>query len=99
MIALSMSSSAGFAALAYSTSLTTRSLYIGAALAALGLAPWTRLVMWGNITELERRAENAAEGREMGDTHELVKTWGKLNLWRGSILLSSAVLGMCASVR
>lgn len=39
--------------------------------------------MWGNITELESRAEL---GSDVWATHELVKTWGRLNLWRGLYL-------------
>lgn len=106
VVSLAMSSAAGFAVLAYqstvapasASSLARRKLYIGAAVAAFGLAPYTRLLMWQNITALEKRAKDAAEGHEQSDTHQLVTAWGKLNLWRGVMLLSSAGLGVWASV-
>lgn len=97
VVSLTLSSSVGFAALAYrhpanATGTLTRNLYIAASLAAFGLIPYTRLLMWDNITSL------ATEGQQQQDTHDLVKTWGKYNLWRGIMLLSSAGFGLWASL-
>lgn len=97
-----MSSGVGFAVLAGLThvdkgSLMQRNLYIGAAAAALGLAPYTKILMGTNIETLEKQAkEGKGEGKD--DTHALVATWGKYNLWRGVMLLSSGVMGAVAAL-
>lgn len=53
--------------------------------------------MWRNIAELEKRAKAAVDGKASSDTHDLVKRWGTLNLYRGFVLLTSAGLGVWAS--
>ncbi|KAF1852034.1 uncharacterized protein K460DRAFT_413512 [Cucurbitaria berberidis CBS 394.84] len=108
VVSLAMSSAVGFATLAYrethtvSTSVGKRNLYVAAAVGAFGLAPYTRLLMWDSIAELEKRAKagEKREGEEVGGskTHALVKQWGTLNLYRGCMLLVSAGLGLWASV-
>lgn len=104
VVSLAMTSAAGFAVLAYRTpgltsaSVTERNLYIAAAVGAASLAPYTRIIMGSNLDALERRAQVAAEGQGKGDTHELVRMWGRLNLFRGLMLLSSAGIGMWASL-
>jgi hypothetical protein len=102
VVTLSMSSSVGFAVLAGLThvskgALMQRNLYIGAAVAALGLAPYTKILMGTNIETLETRAkEGKGEGED--DTHALVAMWGKNNLWRGVMLLSSGAMGALAAL-
>ncbi|KAJ4368840.1 hypothetical protein N0V83_005922 [Neocucurbitaria cava] len=113
VLSLAMSSAVGFATLAYRATYTSslastglvshakRNLYIAAAVAAFGLAPYTKLLMWRNISELERRAqlvEKGDNGKGENDTHALVKQWGTLNLYRGFMLLSSAGLWIRACV-
>lgn len=112
VVSLAMSSAVGFATLAYratntpsvlSTGLEShmkRNLYVAAAVSAFGLVPYTKLLMWHNIAELERRAEMAGKGDDerKPDTHTLVKQWGTLNLYRGCMLLVSAGLGLWACV-
>lgn len=116
-----MSSSAGFALLAYramdTPTLTApglvshakRNLYVGAALAAFGLVPYTKFLMYADIGQLEVKAREAKAARTGvkgasasadGDkeTYELVKKWGTMNFWRGMILLSSAGMGIWACV-
>lgn len=105
-----MFSAVGFASLAYHhtpargqfsvwrLTYTKRNLYAAAAISAFALVPYTRLLMWENITELSKRAKDAEEGKEHKDTHELARTWGRLNAWRGLILLNSAALGISASL-
>jgi hypothetical protein len=100
-----MSSGVGFALLAYQKASSPvigvqmqRNLYIAASATAFGLAPYTRLLMWSNIEELERRAELTSEGKEKEGIRQLVETWAKFNLWRGFMLLSSAGLGIWACV-
>lgn len=51
---------------------------------------------WDDIEELERSAQAAKDLNDKGDTQELVRKWGTLNLYRGWILLASAGLGMWA---
>ncbi|OAL50285.1 hypothetical protein IQ07DRAFT_680592 [Pyrenochaeta sp. DS3sAY3a] len=108
VVTLAMSSTVGFATLAYRATYnplsisaglvnhTKRNLYVAAAVAAFGLVPYTRLLMWRNIAELEKRAKAAVDGEASNDTHDLVKQWGTLNLYRGLVLLSSAGLGVWA---
>ena len=72
VVTLAMTSSVGFTALAYRATYssmssetswaTKRNLYIAAAIAAFGVAPYTRLLMWDNIAELERLAKAAGKG-------------------------------------
>lgn len=105
-----MTSAAGFATLAYRATATPaltaagevshvkRNLYIGAAVAAFGLAPYTQLLMFGNINALNKVAEAAAQGVAKDNTHELVKQWSRLNFGRGLMLLVAPVLGVWASV-
>lgn len=104
---LTMSSAVGFAALAYNTTFTSsviatgltsyreRNLYVAAALAAFGLAPYTQILMGSTNAELSRRA---TVGQEKANTHDLVKTWGRYNFVRGCMLLVSAGLGTWAIV-
>lgn len=101
-----MSSALGFTALAYHDTLTPsltasglvsyreRNLYVAAAVAAFGLAPYTQILMGGVNAELARRA---TAGEKEG-TKELVETWGRYNLLRGCMLLVSAGLGTWACV-
>ena len=102
VVTLSMSSGVGFAVLAGLThvnkgALMQRNLYIGAAVAALGLAPYTKILMGKNIEMLEKRAsEGKGEGKD--DVHALVATWGKYNFWRGVMLLNSGVMGIGAAL-
>jgi hypothetical protein len=104
MASLSTTSAAGLALLAYhaptvtSASLAERNLYIAAAVGAASLGPYTKILMGSNIEALEKRAKAAAEGQEKGDTHELVRTWGRYNFFRGLMLLSAAGCGMWASL-
>lgn len=98
VVTLSMSSAAGFAALAYGAGAAAsreRDLYVAAAVAAFGLAPYTQILMGGVNGELSRRA---GAGEKRADTHELVRTWGRYNLARGCLLLLSAGLGTWACV-
>ncbi|KAH7381488.1 hypothetical protein DE146DRAFT_760918 [Phaeosphaeria sp. MPI-PUGE-AT-0046c] len=67
VVTLSMSSGAGFAILAglahaNNGAVVQRNLYVGAAVAALGLAPYTRLLMGRNIEMLEKRAKEGKGG-------------------------------------
>jgi hypothetical protein len=105
VVSLAMSSGVGFALLAYQKASSPvigvqmqRNVYIAASAMAFGLAPYTRLLMWNNIEELERRAKLTSEGKEKEGTRQLVETWAKFNLWRGFMLLSSAGLGIWACV-
>jgi formate-dependent nitrite reductase membrane component NrfD len=105
VVFLALSSSAGFAALALQSTLRSttstflqRNLYIAASITAFGLVPYTKILMWGNITELEKRAQTTSRRKEKDDTHDLVKTWSSFNFWRGIMLLSSGVAGIWASV-
>ncbi|KAF2785998.1 hypothetical protein K505DRAFT_156223 [Melanomma pulvis-pyrius CBS 109.77] len=107
VVSLAMSSAVGFATLAYRAtpsmdavgvaSHTKRNLYIAAAAAAFGLAPYTQILMLATNKELMRRAKAGDKGQK-GDTHELVKTWGRWNFWRGTMVLVGAGLGLWASV-
>lgn len=106
---LAATASIGFATLAYRATLTPvlnslesglgakRNLYIAAAGLTFGLVPYTRVLMWGTIQELERRA-GIDDKDEKGDTRELVLRWGTQNFWRGVMLLTGAGLGVWASV-
>jgi hypothetical protein len=100
---LGLTSTAGFATLAYRTiftdaaSLAMRNMYIGAATGAFSLMPNTRLSMWDNVMELKSRAEAASSEVVKGDRHALVRSWGKLNVIRGCMLLSAGI-GFCACV-
>ncbi|KAF2679251.1 DUF1772-domain-containing protein [Lentithecium fluviatile CBS 122367] len=106
VVTTALSSAAGFAALAYRTSLapagtvstSQRNWYAAAAVAMLGLAPYTRIVMGGTIDELSRRAKARKEESEKADTRALVEQWGTLNLWRGMLLLMGTGVGVWASV-
>ncbi|KAF9732398.1 hypothetical protein PMIN06_007455 [Paraphaeosphaeria minitans] len=103
-----ITSSLGFATLAYRASFhptltatglvsyAKRNLYVAAAVGLLGLVPYTRLLMWGTITELSKRGQSG-KGEEK-DTRELVERWGKMNLWRGVLLLGSTGMGIWASL-
>ena len=105
-----ITSSLGFATLAYraafspdlgvtsGVSHTKGSLYVAAAVGLIGLAPYTRLLMWSTITELSKRAESGKEASEKADTLALVEKWGRMNFWRGVMLLSSAGVGIWASL-
>ncbi|CAI6310296.1 unnamed protein product [Periconia digitata] len=109
VVGLAATGSAGFATLAYRAAVapglsslegglwTKRNLYIAAAAVTIGFAPYTRVVMWDTIQELERRARRG-EADDKENTRELVLRWGTLNLWRGVLLLTGAGLGMWASV-
>lgn len=102
VVTLSMSSGAGFAILAGlrhvdNGAVVQRNLYVCAAVAAFGLAPYTRLLMGTNIDTLEKRAKEG-KGEDKDDTHALVATWGRYNFWRGVMLLSSGLLGMGAAM-
>lgn len=139
MVTLTMTSTVGFATLAYRSTFTPsltatglishtkRNLYIAAAVGAFSLVPYTGLLMrdvilklskqaeavkvtdgktkvdrrspsnvWDDIEELERSAKAANALNEKGDTRELVRKWGTLNLYRGCLLLASAVSGIWA---
>ncbi|KAK3215705.1 hypothetical protein GRF29_8g800484 [Pseudopithomyces chartarum] len=105
-----ITSSLGFATLAYRAasspdlaatgvvSHTKGNLYVAAAVGLIGLAPYTRLLMWSTITELSKRAESGKEASEKADTLALVEKWGRMNFWRGVMLLSSAGVGIWASL-
>lgn len=107
VVSLTMTSAVGFAALAYQSTFNPnltaarlmshreRNLYAAAAVTAFGLAPYTQIIMGSVNAELARRA---TAGEKKGDTHELVRTWGRYNLIRGCMLLLSAGLGMWACV-
>jgi hypothetical protein len=109
VVGLAVTGSAGFAALAYRAASAPghnaldgglwakRNLYIAAAVMTFSLTPYTWILMWDTIQELERRAERI-EKDEKGDTRELVLKWGTQNLWRGVMLLTGAGLGVWASV-
>ncbi|KAL5117489.1 hypothetical protein ACEQ8H_004654 [Pleosporales sp. CAS-2024a] len=101
IVSLAMSSGAGFAALALQSALKPatstclqRNLYIAASIGSFALVPYTKWLMWANITELEKRAESASKDKD--DIHDLVKTWSTYNFWRGIMFLSSGVAGICA---
>lgn len=110
VVGCALTPSLGFAALAYDaiykTSLprtgavlyATRNLYVAAAIGLFGLGSYTRLVMWDTITELSKRANSGEEARDQVDTRALVKRWGRMNLWRGVMLLGSAGIGVWASL-
>jgi hypothetical protein len=103
-----ISSSLGFATLAYRASFNPtlaatgavshakQNLYVAAAVGLFGLAPYTRLLMWGTITELSKRGQSGKD--EEKDTRELVKKWGTMNFWRGVLLLGSTGIGIWASL-
>ncbi|KAF1948747.1 DUF1772-domain-containing protein [Byssothecium circinans] len=95
-VSAAMTGAAGFAVLAYRIA-TTRNLYLAAAAITLSLVPYTALTMFPTINELSRRAQ-AGDKDEKGDTRALVEKWGRLNLWRGVLLLTAAGLGTWASV-
>ncbi|KAF1994646.1 hypothetical protein P154DRAFT_612983 [Amniculicola lignicola CBS 123094] len=107
VVSLAMTSAVGFMTLAYrvhtasqrlssGTDVSTRNLYIGAAVATFGLAPYTQILMGGTNSELARRA--ALQSAQAG-TYELVQRWGTFNLWRGVMLLVGAVVGTWATAR
>jgi hypothetical protein len=73
-----------------------QNLYVAAAVGLFGLAPYTRLLMWGTITELSKRGQSGKD--EEKDTRELVKKWGTMNFWRGVLLLGSTGIGIWASL-
>ncbi|KAH6619039.1 hypothetical protein C7974DRAFT_40721 [Boeremia exigua] len=110
VVALTLSSAAGFATLAYNAALTpsvtatglvshrARNLYAVAALLGVGLAPYTQILMGSVNAELASRAERGEKGGESG-TRGLVEKWGRLNLARGCMLLASAGVGMWARVQ
>ncbi len=122
VVTLSMTSTVGFALLAYRTAtaatsvtsppgltntppaamVTKRNFYIAAAVLAFSVAPYTRLVMWENISQLEKLAGAAgAAGKGTASsaaTHGLVQRWGDLNLYRACMPLLSAVCGLLAAV-
>ncbi|KAJ4299782.1 hypothetical protein N0V90_005028 [Kalmusia sp. IMI 367209] len=95
-----LSASLGFATLAYRAadiaSDAKRNFYIAAAVGLFGLAPYTRLLMWGTITELSKRAQSEKEDKP--DSRQLVERWGTFNFWRGVMLLASAGAGVWASL-
>lgn len=102
-----MASALGFTALAYHTTLTPglgvtgavsnreRNLYVAAAVAAFGLAPYTQILMGAVNAELSTRATT---GSKEENTAALVETWGRYNLLRECMLLVSAGLGTWACV-
>lgn len=102
MASLASSSAIGFATLAYRTSgvasTGTRNMYVYAAVAAIGLAPYTQILMGNTNKTLMARAKAAAAGDAKADTHDLVRKWGRFNFVRGLMLLSSAVVGAWASL-
>jgi phospholipase/lecithinase/hemolysin len=110
VVSLALSSSLGFATLAYRSTLTPsltatglvsytrRNLYIGAAVAMVGLAPYTQILMGSTNKELMRRATTGAKKEDVGDVHALVKRWGHLNFWRGVMLLAGAGMGAWATL-
>jgi len=111
VVTSALTSALGFATLAYRATLvptlspsdttfySKRNLYVAAAVALVGLAPYTRIVMGRTIDELSRRATTGKVAGEKTDTRALVERWGTLNLWRGVMLLTGTGLGLWASVR
>jgi hypothetical protein len=87
---------------------TQRTLYITAAILAVSVAPFTRLVMKSTDDELHLRANAATEDNEateeegaMGEgyqTQGLMKYWGGLLLWRASLPAASVVAAVTAMV-
>ncbi|KAH7113248.1 hypothetical protein B0J11DRAFT_146096 [Dendryphion nanum] len=113
VVSMALSSSVGFATLAYRTgpgltqtglvSCAKRNLYIAAAVAAFGLAPYTQILMLSTNKDIMRRARVVAKKEESraGDkegTHAVVRRWGALNLGRGLLLLGAAGMGAWATV-
>lgn len=129
VVTLSMTSTIGFAALAYRTAtaaaaaatssvtsppgltntppaasamVTKRNFYIAAAVLAFSVAPYTRLVMWENISQLEKLAGAAGPAGKgtagSAATQGLVQRWGELNLYRACMPLLSALCGLLAAV-
>lgn len=100
MAGTALTASLGFATLAYraadAASSTKRTLYIAAAAGLFGLVPYTRVLMWGTIAELSKRAQSEKEHRS--DSRALVERWGRYNFWRGMMLLAGAGAGVWASV-
>ncbi|KAF2730291.1 hypothetical protein EJ04DRAFT_579983 [Polyplosphaeria fusca] len=109
VVSLAMSSAAGFAVLAFGATQTPtlavagdvshakRNLYGAAAVAAFGLAPYTRILMGHTNNTLMLRAKVSKDGGK-GDEHALVRAWGRWVLGRGLMLLASAGLGLWATV-
>ncbi|KAF2703833.1 hypothetical protein K504DRAFT_538639 [Pleomassaria siparia CBS 279.74] len=108
VVTLAMTSATGFAILAYRATSTIdaatgavshakRNLYIGAAVMAFSLGPFTQIMLGATNAELSRRAKLGGKEGFKG-THELVERWGRLNLARGCLVLVGAGLGLWASV-
>lgn len=87
---------------------TQRALYITAAVCAISVAPYTRLIMKSTDDELHLRADGATQDNEateeegtMGEgyqTQGLIKYWGRLLLWRASLPVAGIAAAVYASV-
>lgn len=87
---------------------TQRAFYITAAVCAISVAPFTRLIMKATDDELHLRADSATEDNEateeegkMGEgyqTQGLIKYWGGLLLWRASLSVAGIGCAIYASV-
>lgn len=89
VVSLTMSSAVGFATLAYRSTFTPsltatglishtkRNLYIAAAVAAFGLAPYTRLLMGDVILKLSKQAEavKVTDGKTQVDKSRFSNVW------------------------
>ncbi|KAF2014543.1 hypothetical protein BU24DRAFT_493129 [Aaosphaeria arxii CBS 175.79] len=95
----------------YGVSNVRRNLYVGATVAMAGLGPYTLGLMGGVIQELTVRATGRAKGvsqvkkggaaatnSELVETRQLVESWGRLNFWRGIMLLTGAGMGVAATL-
>ena len=101
---LATASSAAFAALAYNapSSSSLRIQYILAAAGAIGIAPFTLLVMKPTNMTLKEIGEQGQEGirRSGGEqrVQELLRRFGRLNAIRGGILALGAAIGLKAAL-
>lgn len=104
IVPCAMGAAVGFAYLAFDASKVVGwggsqvKLYVAAATAAFGLAPYTQIVMRSNIKRLTKIASSGTDDGRVGkvEVHELVRTWGTFNLIRGFLPLSAAVIGVWA---
>ncbi|KAJ4982578.1 hypothetical protein SVAN01_11931 [Stagonosporopsis vannaccii] len=110
VVSLTLSSAAGFAALAYHATLTpavtasglvsyrVRNLYAGAALLGVALAPYTQVLMGGVNAELARRAAERANGAEKERERESEREGtGELVRKWGTLNLWRGVMLLCSA--
>ncbi|KAL8886330.1 MAG: hypothetical protein Q9192_006504 [Flavoplaca navasiana] len=101
---LATASASAFAALAYNAPVSSslRMQYILAAVGAIGIAPFTVLVMKPTNMTLKEIGEQGQEGikKSGGErrVQELLRRFGRLNAIRGGILALGAAIGLKAAL-